>query len=62
MLCIMNGAMASLSGGALGYVFGFGEVAQANMKDISLLIHSHRTFCHDGRSWSEAVKTEQVAS
>ena len=25
MLCIMNGAMAGLSGGALGYVFGFGE-------------------------------------
>ena len=26
MLCIMNGAMAGLSGGALGYVFGFGKL------------------------------------
>ena len=25
MLCIMNGAGAAFSGGALGYVFGFGE-------------------------------------
>ena len=25
MLCIMNGAGAGLSGGALGYIFGFGE-------------------------------------
>ena len=26
MLCIINGAMAGLSGGALGYVFGFGKL------------------------------------
>lgn len=26
MLCIQSGAMAGLSGGALGYVFGFGKV------------------------------------
>ena len=25
MLCIMNGAGAGVSGGALGYIFGFGE-------------------------------------
>ena len=31
MLCIINGAMAGLSGGALGYVFGFGE--SRNIKD-----------------------------
>ena len=25
--CIINGAMAGLSGGALGYLFGFGAVS-----------------------------------
>ncbi len=32
MLCIINGAMAGLSGGALGYVFGFGKPGHQNKK------------------------------
>ena len=48
MLCIMNGAGAAFSGGALGYVFGFGEhlyVAEIRLHNalditsIDLLVH-----------------------
>ena len=44
MLCIMNGAGAGLSGGALGYVFGFGEnIYDAGFRIyIALEYHIHR--------------------
>ena len=53
MLCIMNGAGAAFSGGALGYVFGFGEhlyvaeIRSQNALDINsteILEHSFNNF------------------
>ena len=38
MLCIINGAMAGLSGGALGYVFGFGELEISKMEHLRLCV------------------------
>ncbi len=48
MLCIVNGTMAGLSGGALGYVFGFG-----NLK--LLLFASHRKVSSIRAAFRESV-------
>ncbi|EIE18757.1 hypothetical protein COCSUDRAFT_60062 [Coccomyxa subellipsoidea C-169] len=39
--CILNGAMAGLSGGALGYVFGFGGPAAALQNAVMLGLFSY---------------------